>query len=266
MSCPSTPEDWNMVARDFWRKWQFPQCLGSVDGKHVVMMKPWNSGSKYFNYKGTCSVILMALVDANLQFIAIDIGSAGRNSDGGVFARCAFGQRFITNSFNLPPAGVLPDFPQGGVLPYVAIGDEAFPLLQNLLRPYPGRQIAMDKQLFNYRLSRARRTVENAFGVLAARWRVFHSKIAVDPENVNQIVKATCVLHNMLQRQTTANQLQRLLEDAPDLDNAQKIRPLQGTASRSGLEVLSIRDSYKAFFIQDESVPWQNEYIRRGSF
>ena len=85
MECPSTPEGWKLIANDFWTKWQCPQCLGSVDGKHIVLMKPWYTGSKFFNYTGTCSVIWMALVDANLQFITIDTGAVGRNSEGVFF-------------------------------------------------------------------------------------------------------------------------------------------------------------------------------------
>ena len=85
-------------------KWQFPHRLGAVDGKHVVMMKPWKSGSLYYNYKGTCSIVLMALVDADLKFIAISTGSYGRNSDGGIFSRSNLGKRFIDGNFNFPPS------------------------------------------------------------------------------------------------------------------------------------------------------------------
>ena len=90
--------------------------------------------------------------------------------------------------------------------------------------------------------------VENAFGVLAARRRVFHSKIPVDPQHFNKVVKATCVLHNMLQRQSTANQVQRFLEDAPNLANVEGMRPLPGVGYHSGLAAFAIRDTDKALF------------------
>lgn len=266
MKAPSTQEDWKEISNHFWAKWQFPHCLGAVDGKHVVMTKPSGSGSLYFNYKGTCSVILMAMVDANLKFITVDIGAYGRNSDGGVFSRSAFGKRFIQDSFNFPEDDALPNYVRGGFLPYVAVGDEAFPLLPHLLRPYPGKQLALDKQLFNFRLSRSRRIVENAFGILAARWRVFHTKIAVAPEHANVMVMAACTLHNMLQSLSSASQIQNLVRDAPDLSDAEGIRPLVGVGGRASNQALTVRDKYKDFFVQDASVPWQERHVSRGYF
>ena len=85
MKTPSTVDEWHQVANSFESQWNFPHCLGALDGKHVVMQAPKNSGSVYYNYKGTFSVVLMALVGANYKFLYIDVGSCGKNSDGGIF-------------------------------------------------------------------------------------------------------------------------------------------------------------------------------------
>ena len=58
----------------FEKCWQFPNCLGGLDGKHVKIYPLANSGSLYHNFKGGFSVVLMALVDANLEFIYVDAG------------------------------------------------------------------------------------------------------------------------------------------------------------------------------------------------
>jgi DDE superfamily endonuclease len=63
------------------------------------------------------------------------------------------------------------------VFPYFIAGDEAFPLSANLMHPYSGRFLPDDKHYFNQRLSRARGVVENSFGILSARWRLFHNAI-----------------------------------------------------------------------------------------
>ena len=90
--------------------------MGALDGQHIVITAPWNSGSLYFNYKGTLSLVLMALVDADYRFIYADIGDYGSNADGSVFKNSLFGQAFVNGQLDIPPAKQLPNFPEGGIL------------------------------------------------------------------------------------------------------------------------------------------------------
>ena len=78
------------------------------------------------------------------------------------------------------------------------VGDSAFPLKTYMLRPYPGKYLEDNKRIFNYRLSRARRVIENAFGILATKFRIFRRAIIAKPEKVTRITQAACALHNYL--------------------------------------------------------------------
>lgn len=168
-----TKEMWERIAQEFYTLWQFPNCIGAIDGKHVMIQAPQNSGSLFYNYKGRFSVVLLALVDAKYSFIAIDVGGYGKSSDGGLFSHSGLGKLLDSGSLNIPEPVPLPDTFRA--LPFVIVGDEAFPLKNYLLRPYPGNTAKDDetKHIFNYRLSRARRVVENAFGILSQRFRIF---------------------------------------------------------------------------------------------
>ena len=79
-----TEEIFQEIAKNFSIRWNFPNCVGNVDGKHIRIKCPPNSGSQYFNYKQYHSIFLQAFVDTSLQFVNVDIGANGKQSDGGV--------------------------------------------------------------------------------------------------------------------------------------------------------------------------------------
>jgi len=75
LQIPQTDVEWKAVAEAFWQQWNFPNCIGAIDGKHVHILLPPNSGSVYYNYKSFNSIVLLALVDAHYKFLYVDIGS-----------------------------------------------------------------------------------------------------------------------------------------------------------------------------------------------
>uniref|UniRef100_A0A915D1I5 DDE Tnp4 domain-containing protein n=1 Tax=Ditylenchus dipsaci TaxID=166011 RepID=A0A915D1I5_9BILA len=80
---PRKEAEWAAISREFWNRWQVPMVLGAIDGKHVVMKKPANSGSLYYNYKGSCSIVVTACVDAKYRCLMCDFGRYGHNGDAG---------------------------------------------------------------------------------------------------------------------------------------------------------------------------------------
>ena len=80
---PPSQQRWKQIESEFADRWNFPNCLGALDGKHIVITAPYNSGILFHNYKGTFSINLMVLADANYKFIFVDIGQYGSNADGG---------------------------------------------------------------------------------------------------------------------------------------------------------------------------------------
>ncbi|KAG0436626.1 hypothetical protein HPB47_017856, partial [Ixodes persulcatus] len=107
------------------------------------------------------------------------------------------GQGLDQGTLNLPKLGVLPGCQKPRLAPYAFVGDEAFQLRTDFLRPYPAKGLADERRAYNYRLSRAR-CAENAFGIMSARWRILLRTINLLLENVDYVVKSCCVLHNFL--------------------------------------------------------------------
>ena len=133
---PSTTAAWLDVAKEFNEKWNFPHCIGALNGKHVVMQALANSGSYYFNYKGTHSIVLMALVDGSYKFRFADVGCNGRVSDGGVFGQCGL-STFLSDGNTCLPAPESLHSGSDKAMPFVVVADDAFPLRNNLMKPYP---------------------------------------------------------------------------------------------------------------------------------
>ena len=145
----------------------------------------------------------MALVDARYRFIMVDVGANGRACDAGIFARSTMSTALEQNEVHIPPPRPLPG--RVNSVPFVVVGDDAFGLKPHIMKPYPGREIGDFERIHNYRLSRARRVSENAFGILAKRFRVLDRKIHLDADKSTTVVNACIVLHNYLMTQTTRN-------------------------------------------------------------
>ena len=190
--------EWCSIADDFFARWNFPNCTGAIDGKHIMIQCPVNSGSLFYNYKSYFSIVLLAVASADYRFVMVDIGAYGSSNDSGVLNNTALFKCLKKKKLGIPPSKQLPNDNKGTLVPHVLVGDEAFPLHFDLMRPFARSALTNERHIFNYRLSRARKVVEIAFGILANRWRLYHRRINLNPNNVTTVVKATVLLHNIL--------------------------------------------------------------------
>lgn len=268
---PTNVNEWKEKSRNFETLWNFPHCIGAIDGKHVLLEAPPNSGSDYYNYKENFSLVLLAIVDAEYNFVYVNCGAKGKSSDSGVFQETSFYKALNEEQLSLPDPEPLA---QGGPsLPYVLVGDSAFALSENMMRPYPGiHEKGSLKRIFNYRLSRARRIVENVFGIMSVVFRVFRKAIPLRPVNAELVVMACVYLHNFLRRNTSSTAMYTPnttfdFEDAAHnvvegswrrelTDNNMRNLRRQGRPPSQSAQ--AIRNHFAEYFCSAQgSVPWQ---------
>ncbi|XP_018394737.1 PREDICTED: putative nuclease HARBI1 [Cyphomyrmex costatus] len=260
--------NWEKVAEDFERICNFTHCIGAPDGKHVVIQAPPNSGSKYYNYKGQHSIVLLAISDAHCCFSMVDIGGEGRQCDSTIFQNSEFGKRFGNGSLNLPAAKNIAN--TNVTLPYVLVADEAFQLTPYMMRPYPRKDLGIRKKVFNYRLSRARRTVECAFGLLAARWRVYGKPIIASVSTTRNIIKATTAIHNfvMISERESIRMLPQYsrytAQDRAIISDG--LRNISRSVSSNSVQAVKIRDDFTDFFNNIGAMPWQWKKVLNNDF
>jgi hypothetical protein len=259
------------VAEAGWREqWNFPNCLGAVDGKHVTIQAPPNSGTSFHNYKKGFSVVLMAVANFNYKFSYIDVGSHGSSNDSTIWKNSAFCGRLHADNLDIPPDACLPGDEGRKDMPLVFVADEAFAASTRVMRPFPrgrgGVALTNRKKVFNYRLSRARRVVENAFGILTGRWRFLTRPIHMIPDKVDILVKAAVVLHNLLTKPSDEIVRRVLNEDILRLDHDSGIENMRATASRNpSVAAKQVRDYFADYFMNEGRVHWQNEYAHANN-
>lgn len=124
LTAPTCTDDWLCIGEEFEKEWNFPNCLGALDGKHICIECPHNGGSVFYNYKNFHSLTLLAICDAEYAFTLVDIGGYGRDNDAALLQQSAFGKAFEESGMFIPPPRNVGSYR----LPHVLVGDEIFPL------------------------------------------------------------------------------------------------------------------------------------------
>lgn len=273
---PETKEEWLHHASDWNNKWNFPHCIGSMDGKHVMLQAPIHSGSDFFNYKGFFSIVLLAVTDANYCFTYVSVGCQGRLSDGGVYNNSTLKELLEGSKLDLPPSTCLPG--RNLPVPYVLLADDAFALNKHVMKPYPGlHEKGSYERIFNYRHCRSRHVIENVFGIVSVVFRVLRKPLLLEPEHADKVVLACVHLHNFLRRSesSTSSYTPQGTFDYEDASTGAIIPGQWRVESMPGDTLLrlkrvpkkpsqiakDVRREFAAYFKSKEgSVSWQDKY------
>jgi len=151
-------------------------------------------------------------------------------------------------------------------LSYVFLGDDAFALNKHMMKPYTGvYEKGNAKRIFNYRLSRARRVVENVIGIMSSVFRIFRRPILLDTEKVTNITMACVLLHNFLKKSRTSfsrycpQGTEKEGEIIPgswrqDYNNEASLLPIRRVPRRSGSDAKEVRELFTEYFITNGAV------------
>ena len=272
LQTPTSTDEWRRIAQGFNDRWQFPNCFGVLDGKHCRIMKPRNSGTMFYNYKKYFSLVLLAICDSNYRFLWISIGAEGRAGDSNVWKQSPFFKALNhrSNPLKIPsPTAIKAD---GQKLPYVLLGDDAFPLSPCLMKPYAKLRLTEQQRIFNYRHSRARMCIENVFGIMSARFRILQKEINMFPHNASYVINAICHLHNYLRIHAGHNYIpQRDLDHEEEYhqfvpgnwrENNKFLDNQQACHQRNASQYSKfVRDEFADFFVNDGEVEWQYDRV-----
>lgn len=153
----------------------------------------------------------------------------------------------------VPPPTALPNC--NIILPYYMIGDAGFPLRPHMMVPYSRlvRYTPMQR-IFNYRLSRARRIVECAFGLMTKKWTVFNKALGFGVQNCEQIILAIICLHNYLIEAENPQEPQNRryvlindIEENPPADEVHQNRFNQAENTRETLQNYFVNEGERIF-------------------
>ena len=135
-----------------------------------------------------------------------------------------------------------------------------------MLKPFRQADlICQERKIYNYRVSRARRIVENAFGIMASRFRIFHTQINIGPDNIDSVVMASCVLHNFLMKSVPNSYSPPESFDRVNMEDGTIVSGFHTSNRRNpgntSNDAKKVRQDFINYFVNEGQVPWQNNFI-----
>ncbi|CAH1997462.1 unnamed protein product [Acanthoscelides obtectus] len=167
----------------------------------------------------------------------------------------------IDNTLNIAMQNNTLNMPENSVI----VGDDAFPLRTNLMKPYSKSHLNNTERIFNYRLSRARRVSENAFGILVWRFRIFSRPIQLKETTIDNVILAACSLHksspntyfpeNAVDREDLNTGNITFGQWRNHVNNLPTVSHLGSNNYKNSAE--EVRRKYAKYFMEDNPLPWQ---------
>ncbi|XP_034095934.1 putative nuclease HARBI1 isoform X1 [Gymnodraco acuticeps] len=182
----------------------FPNTVCAVDGCHIPIVKPHcENPVAYINRKQFYSVVLTGFCDSKRRFCHVNVGHPGSWHDARAFRLSAVGRLLDEDPQSLVPEGMH------------IIGDSAYPLLPQLMRPYRDNGHLTARQCrFNQKLNVARVVIEHTFGLLKTKFRRLKCLYMKNIANISTAVTACCILHNMCLEEGEAIEVDEQVEAA----------------------------------------------------
>ncbi|XP_054706919.1 uncharacterized protein LOC129216727 [Uloborus diversus] len=197
-------EKWKAIADDFYKRSDFPNCVGAIDAKQLKVIyhtgRRRNGEAKRFSVS---TFVLLAICDSNYLFTDVDVIQYDQTDpkdpieDPGLFGDSNIGKKLYNSEMNLPNLCPLPKTERPN-MPFVLVAGKAFGLARNVMRPYASKSNDTELKVFNCRLSKARRFIECTFAIFSKKWGVFHKPMTTSPETADKIFRACVLLHNFI--------------------------------------------------------------------
>ena len=208
----------------------------------------------------------MIIAGPSYECLYADVGTNGRVSDGSVWNKCGFSKALENQELSIPNPRCLPEGVQR--IPFVLIVEDAFALRNHMMKLYPYQNLKTERRVHNYRHSRARRISENLFGILANRWRIYHTVMLLDAKAVKSVTLATLALNNMLMTSSAKSiccptglsdtddvNWELTLSRKCSLEMFSLEKPTRG--HNASIAAKEIRDTYAEYFMNRGAAQWQ---------
>lgn len=164
-------------------------CCAALDGIAIKIAEPASrdvpNPSTYYNRKGFFALNIQALCDSSYRFLFVSALTPGSTHDS-----TALSMSSLSSLVSREESGLLDK--------YWIAADEAYVCTKRIICPWPGKNLSIEKDCFNYWQSSARIHIEQAFGILVARWGIFWRPMRIRISKSAKVVAVCCKLHNFI--------------------------------------------------------------------